>query len=220
MTRPDAIVFDLDGTLVHSVPDMQVSLNRVLSAMGRPTLTEDVVKSFVGNGVSQLVARALAATGGADKAVRRKAVGDFLDDYATQKSILTRPYDGVVDCLAELKAQSIPMGVCTNKPQKDARELCDTLGLSQYFGDITGACRDVARKPDPASLLATIAALGARIDATLYIGDSAVDYETAINAKVDFRLYTGGYLNHPLPDLHPAHRFDAWGPGQLAVWSS
>lgn len=218
MIRPEAIIFDLDGTLVHSVPDMQVSLNRVLTALERPSLSEDVVQSFVGNGVSQLVARALAATGGADKALRRQAIGDFLDDYATQKTVLTRPYAGVVDCLDALKADGFPMGVCTNKPQKDAREMCETLRLSHFFDDITGARQGVARKPDPASFLASITALGATAATSLYVGDSAVDYETSGNAGVSFRLFTGGYLNHPLPQLNPVHRFDDWGAGQLAAW--
>lgn len=210
MTQPSALIFDLDGTLVHSVPDMHVSLNRVLAAMGRETLELPVVQSFVGNGVARLVERALETTGGASDEERARAVAVFLDHYATQKTVLTRPYPGVVACLQALSAQGVPMGICTNKPQEAAAEMCQALHLSQFFLDITGAQPDVPTKPDPTSLLNCAARMGAAMPQILYVGDSAVDFETAKNADVPFRLFNGGYLNHALPDLLPEHRFDSW----------
>ena len=210
MNSLQTVIFDLDGTLVHSVPDMQVSLNRVLEGMGRASLSEETVQSFVGNGVTQLIIRALDATGGVTKADKKQAVGAFLDDYATQKTVLTRSYPGVDACLERLAARGVSMGVCTNKPQDAAVELCDVLNLSRFFGDITGAREGLARKPDAGPLQACMSALNAEAASTIYVGDSAVDYDTAQNAQVPFRLYSGGYLNRPLPELGPEARFDDW----------
>ena len=210
MVQRTAIIFDLDGTLVHSVPDMHVSLNRVLESMGRQTLTVDTVQSFVGNGVAKLIKRALAATGSSTKAEQKSAMFDFLDDYARQKTVLTRPYDGVISCLSRLQARGVPMGVCTNKPQEAAREMCEHLSLHAFFKNVTGAQKGVPTKPDVAPLAACADHLGVSLDQVIFVGDSKVDFDTAQNARVPFYLYRHGYLNHPLPDLREEQAFDNW----------
>lgn len=217
MTQPEAIVFDLDGTLIHSVPDMHVSLNRMLSAFDRPPLSLDKVTSFVGNGVEKLVERGLKATGDCDAALKRKAVEVFLNDYSAQKTKLTRPYPGVVACLSALHAQGTPLAICTNKPHAAAVEICDTLDMSRWLSVIQGAVPETAKKPDPALLIGVLDKLGSRVARTLYVGDSLVDFETARNAKVPFRLFTKGYWNAPAPDLQQSQLFDDWSSVRFAL---
>ncbi|AEI94635.1 phosphoglycolate phosphatase [Roseobacter litoralis] len=210
MAKLKQIIFDLDGTLIDSAPDLRAAMNVVLVELGRQPLDLKTVIGFIGNGVEKLVARSLAATGGAEAQLHPRALELFLQAYAKDKTTLTRPFPGVFECLDRLKEAGIPMGLCTNKPHGPANEICEVMGLDGYFGVISGALPDVPKKPDPAPLLAVIDALGGDPASTVYVGDSAVDYDTARAAQVPFRLYTQGYLNRPLPDLDPAHRFDDW----------
>ncbi len=204
------IVFDLDGTLIHSAPDLHAAANVALQAAGREQISLAQVVSFIGNGVGMLVERALKATGPWTAELQDETLAAFMAFYEQNTTTLTAPYAGVIRCLEELQAAGVIMGVCTNKPQAPAREICAALGLSGFFDEICGARPDLARKPDPAPLLQTIRALDGDPSRTLYVGDSAVDYRTAQNASVPFRLFSGGYLNHPLPHLRSDQIFESW----------
>lgn len=210
MAKLTPIVFDLDGTLIDSAPDLRAAMNVALLALGRQPLDLKTVISFIGNGVEKLVARSLAATGGADADLQARALDLFLQAYAKDPVTLTEPFPGVISCLERLKASGIPMGICTNKPHGPALEICKAMRLDGFFDHIAGARDGMAKKPDPAPLLAVIDALGGDPAGALYVGDSTVDYETARAADVPFRLYAHGYLNAPLPDLCPSDRFDDW----------
>ncbi|MFK7746374.1 MAG: phosphoglycolate phosphatase [Roseobacter sp.] len=210
MATPDAIIFDLDGTLIHSAPDLHAAVNVALVGLGRQPLSLETVISFIGNGVEKLVERSLAATGGGEIELHPATLDVFLKAYAADKVTLTQPYDGVLDQLTALKNAGIPMGVCTNKPQDPAREICDLLGLTHFFGDISGALADMPKKPDAAPLLEVARRLGAEPSRTLYVGDSVVDYETARAAQMPFLLFKGGYLNAPLSQLAPTQVFKTW----------
>ena len=117
--------------------------------------------------------------------------------------------------MTRLQANGVRLGLCTNKPQGPAREICQKLGLDRYFGAIHGARDTVAKKPAPASLLNCIAELEGAPDNTLYVGDSQVDQQTAQNAGVDFALFTGGYLIGPLDGTAPVIRFNDWSQDWL-----
>ncbi|WP_300034754.1 phosphoglycolate phosphatase [uncultured Roseobacter sp.] len=212
---PAAVIFDLDGTLVHSAPDLHFAVNETLSTLDRDRISLDQVISFIGNGVPVLVDLALTATGGSDEMLHRKALQVFLKVYEANMTRLTVPYPGVTACLEVLRDAGCLMGVCTNKPERPAHMICDDLGLSQYFETITGAREGLARKPDADPLLSCLNALGVAPDQALYVGDSAVDFHTAQNAGVKFRLFSGGYLNAPLTDLPAAARFDDWQTADL-----
>lgn len=213
MPRPKSYVFDLDGTLIHSAPDLQAALNVALGQLERDPVDLATTISFIGNGVEKLVARGLRATGGCSETLHRAALEAFLQSYAQNMTTLTRPYPGVVDALARLRANGHRLGICTNKPTAPAVAICDTLGLRGYFDVIQGAEPDLTKKPDPAPLLRTIAALKVSPAEVTYIGDSEIDYQTARNANVRFQLFSGGYLHHPLPDLCAADQFEDW-----ALW--
>ena len=210
MTEYKTIIFDLDGTLIHSAPDIHAAINLALVASDRAPLDLPTVITFIGNGAEKLVERSLIKTGGISPDLQAKTLARFLDYYEQNMTTLTRLFPGVVPLLKDLQATGIRLGVCTNKPTQPARDICDQLGLSGYFDVISGAAPELPKKPDPQPLLRCLADLGGSIDDALYVGDSVVDYETARNANVKFRLFSGGYLNSALPDLLPEDRFDDW----------
>jgi phosphoglycolate phosphatase len=210
MTQTNVLIFDLDGTLIHSAPDIHAAVNKALIAAGRRSLDLSQVISFVGNGVEALVSRSLTATGDCDAELHAAVLEQFLRFYEADKTTLTAPYPGVVAALESFKSAGLALGVCTNKPQGPAQEICEQLGLSRFFDVIAGATPQVPKKPDAEPLLRCISDLGGTATRTIYVGDSAVDYRTARNAHVRFRLFSGGYLNDDLPELPAAHRFDHW----------
>ena len=210
MKNLKAIIFDLDGTLIHSAPDMHAAVNVTLKALGRDTLDLHTIISFIGNGFEKLVEQSLDATGRYDGSVRQTALDLYLKSYNQNITTLTRPYTGVVSALREFQRAGVPMGICTNKLTKPAKEICARLNLMQFFKVIAGAEDCQPRKPDPTPLLNCIKDLSSTPSKTLYVGDSTIDYFTALNAGVPFRLFSNGYLNAPLPDLLEADRFEKW----------
>lgn len=215
MTHAKAIIFDLDGTLIHSAPDLQAAMNYTLSRLGRTELDLSTIVSFIGNGVERLVARSLAATGPSTSDLENEALAQFLEFYGKNSVTRTRPYPGVIAFLEGLKTRDVSLGICTNKPTAPARDICDALDLSKYFDVITGAEPNQPKKPHPAPLLGCCSALGARPQQTVYIGDSSVDHLTALNADVTFGFFTSGYLNGPTPSPKPAFQFDDWSDETL-----
>ena len=203
------IVFDLDGTLIDSAPDLHDATNVMLAALGRGPLDLATVISFIGNGVEKLVERALEATGG-DDGLKIESLSRFRAHYDANMTRLTRPYEGVLPCLEALAAQGCVLGICTNKPDGPAKAICADLGIAPLFGVIAGARPGIAHKPDPEPLLASIAALGGLPETALYVGDSRVDWQTAQNAGVAFRLFSGGYMNGPAPAMATGDVFDRW----------
>ena len=215
MTKPEAIVFDLDGTLIHSAPDLRFAANEALKAVDRRQLDLPTIISFIGNGVEVLVERILDATGDSSEALKRDVLAIFLKVYGANMTTLTRPYPGVVAALEQLKSSGVRLGVCTNKPTAPAREICEKLDLVQFFDVIVGAESDQPKKPDPQSLLTCIAALNCTPEQALYVGDSAIDFHTARRASVDFRLFSAGYLNESLPELSDENRFSNWAKYEI-----
>ena len=133
------IIFDLDGTLIHSAPDLQFAVNAALAALDREPLDLGTVISFIGDGVEKLVERSLEASGEVTDALRDAAMVRFLETYEQNMTTLTRPYPGVFGCLEDLKAKGAKLGICTNKPAAPTRQICNQLGLTRFFDDISGA---------------------------------------------------------------------------------
>lgn len=217
MARIKAIIFDLDGTLVHSAPDLQFAANEALKTIGRQTLDLPTIISFIGNGVDVLVERILRATGGYDDDLRREVLDLFLAIYTKNMTTLTRPYPGVVAALEEFRAAGASLGVCTNKPTGPARDICEALRIARFFDVIAGAETGQPKKPDPMPLVRCIENLGWTPEQALYVGDSAVDYTTARNASVAFRLFSGGYLNDRLSGLSVRNRFADWAKHGISI---
>lgn len=202
---PAAIVFDLDGTLIDSAPDLQAAINRMLAGLGRAPLTVDAVKGMIGDGVPKLVERAFAATGGLpDGGADGLAawVARFGEDYENSGFPLTRPFAGVLDVLAELKADGRPLAVCTNKPQVATEEILDRLGLAGFFGAVVGGdAIPGLRKPDPGHPLAALAALGVAPARAVMVGDHANDLACARRAGMPAILCAWGYSRTPVAEM-------------------
>lgn len=193
------VIFDLDGTLIDSAPDLHAAANKMLSAMGFAPLSLETIVSFIGNGVPKLVERCLAVY---NQPTSPEAVATYLRFYDADPFTLTRPYAGVEDCLAALKAKGCKMAVCTNKPETPARVILDGLGLTPYFDFIAGGDTYPTMKPDPAPLHGCAAALGGE---AIYVGDSETDEKTATSAGMTFALFDGGYRKTATSDM--AHDF-------------
>ena len=191
------VIFDLDGTLVDSVPDLQAALNRAFAAEGVEPFDLATVTSFIGNGMASLVHRAVTARG-LPASDHPRLLQATAAAYEAEPTAHTRIYPGVIAALEALQAAGHPLGICTNKPEAAARLVLDQLGLTPWFGVIVGGGR-VALKPDPAPLRLCMAELGA--DHAIFVGDSEVDAETALAAGLPFLLYTEGYRKSPAADL-------------------
>lgn len=193
------LIFDLDGTLIDSAPDLHAAANKMLATYKLPPLPLETIISFIGNGVPKLVERCMAAN---DKFSSAQAVAAFQKFYGADPFTLTRPYSGVVDCLKALKSADAKIAVCTNKPEAPARVILDGLGLTQYFDVIVGGDTYPTMKPDPAPLHGCAEQLGGSV---IYVGDSETDALAASNAGMTFALFSGGYRNTPTAEM--AHDF-------------
>jgi phosphoglycolate phosphatase len=187
---PRCLVLDLDGTLVDSAPDLAASLNRVMAARGMATLGLSEVTTMVGDGVRVLLQRAFAARG----AVPEEADYDaYAADYGANFAVATRPYPGAEPALQELAADGWRLAVCTNKPAAMARDVLAATGLAGFFAAVGGGDSFPVRKPDPAHLLATLAAAGAQAAGAVMIGDHRNDILAARGAGVPGVFAAWGY---------------------------
>ena len=179
-------MFDLDGTLIDSRVDLANSVNATLGHLGRPALPDAVIATYIGDGVSMLVRRALGDPEGDvhDEEYVEGAVTYFLDYYREHKLDFTYVYEGVVEALDEIRLTmpDAAMAVLTNKPVRPSRDICAHFGLDRYFFQNYGGNSFHTKKPDPTGLLALMAeAGGVRPEETVMVGDSAVDVLTAKN---------------------------------------
>lgn len=201
------VIFDLDGTLVDSAPDMHAALNRVLIERGHPAVTLERLRSFVGHGVPTLVRRAMAAVGAAEDGFDDWHDG-YMVCYGEGICVATQPYGGVLDALDTLAARGHRLGVCTNKPQGLTEALLDGLGLGRRFGAVLGGDAGFGCKPDPAPLREVVARLGG--GPAVMVGDSAADIGAAHAAGMPVILYTGGYADPPLDEASADAAFGDW----------
>ena len=199
---PQTVIFDLDGTLVDTSPDLTAALNSVLVAAGRRPLPEIEVRHLVGRGARVLIERGMAATGEAvDEALVPKLFEDFLDHYSANIAAGSQPFPGAENAVRRLVAANHPLGICTNKPEALSFKLMDALNLRRFFPVILGADSQPYRKPDPRHLLDTIAKLGGDRANAVLIGDSETDVKTARAAAVPIVLVSFGYTEIPVHQL-------------------
>lgn len=199
------IVFDLDGTLVDSAPDLMIAANKMLAGEGLEPLDLATITSFIGNGLPKLVERVMRARGIATHHFERlyDAVKDFYNAAPADES---KPMPGVVALLEKLKADGHKLGVCTNKPEEPARLMLNLLGLEPYFDTVVGGDALPEKKPHPAPLNLAFERLGE--GERLYVGDSEVDAEVALAAEVTFAIFAHGYRKQAIGGLPHDYRFD------------
>jgi phosphoglycolate phosphatase len=199
-----AIVFDLDGTLLDTLPDSRAALNRVLGEDKYRPLTLSEVHATIGDGVRSMLQRALALVGGPtapDDAAIDEYVRRYLAAYLADPARYTEPYPGVADTLAGFARVGIAMGICTNKPRATTVAVLARLRLDHYFNAVLCPEDVVKRKPDGAHLLATIERMGAARDAAVFIGDSETDIAAATDAGVASIVVSYGYSHAPIDAL-------------------
>ncbi|WP_137177819.1 phosphoglycolate phosphatase [Roseomonas sp. AR75] len=188
MTR--LAVFDLDGTLVDSAPDIHAALDRLMAARGLPGFTRAEVTAMIGDGVRALVTRALAARG---QPFEEAALDAFMADYEANAAVETRLFPGVAEALQALTADGWRIAICTNKPAAAARELLDALGLLDRVAALGAGDSFPVRKPDPGHLHATIAAAGGAQRGAVMIGDHRNDVAAARGAGIPVVFVGWGY---------------------------
>ncbi|HAL67990.1 MAG TPA: phosphoglycolate phosphatase [Pseudomonas sp.] len=197
---PRLVMFDLDGTLVDSVPDLAAAVDHMLLELGRPAAGLDAVRQWVGNGAQVLVRRALAGDidhAGVDDALAEQALALFMDAYAESHD-LTVVYPGVQDTLRWLRKRGVEMALITNKPERFVGPLLDQMKLGSYFRWIIGGDTLAQKKPDPAALLFVMQMAGVTPQQALFVGDSRSDVLAAKAAGVQCVGLTYGY-NHGRP---------------------
>jgi phosphoglycolate phosphatase len=220
VVRPlDAVVFDLDGTLVDTAPDLHAHLNEMLAELGRPGFVLEDVRPMIGDGARMLLQRGLDASGGMPEGVDLEALfREFLRRYTARPQRFGAVFDGVADALGSLAAQGVKLGVCTNKPQAPTDRLLAELDLARHFPVVIGGDSLTVRKPDPGHLLAVLDRLGAAPGRAVLVGDSANDVQAAAAIGVPCILVSFGYTRTPARALGAAQVIDHMSelPGALA----
>ena len=191
---PDAIVFDLDGTLIDSAADLTATLNMLLHEHNRPQLSVESVRAMIGDGVGALVRRGFAATGAANVQADYGALTSrFLELYMDpHRDHLARPYPGVTETLRDFASAGVRMGVCTNKAQVATDLVLRDAGLDRFFTAVVGQDSAPAPKPDPAHVRAVCLALG-NPDTAVMVGDSINDVRAGQSAGFKVLLVAYGY---------------------------
>ncbi len=188
-----ALLFDLDGTLVDSLPDLSHALNLQLAEGGLRRLEQAEVRLMIGDGAKKLVERAFAAAGQAQPADIESKVKRFLELYEEAPAQRTTVYPGVVETLSHLKEQGVKMAVVTNKPQEATEQVLAGLELGHLFDVVVGAGSARALKPDPAPLVLALEKLGVGKEQAVMVGDNANDVDAAKALNVPVVAVTYGY---------------------------
>lgn len=201
MGRFDAVIFDLDGTLLNTLEDLADSVNAALASNALPCRDLDEVRQFVGNGVARLMA--LAVPEGTDRDLEAKCLSDFQAHYLGNMEHKTAPYPGVLALLEDLRRRGVVVAVVSNKFDGAVKSLCP-----RYFGDLVpvavGESDQVAKKPAPDMVYRALETLGVSPDQAVYVGDSDVDIETARRAGMPCISVTWGFRDRDFLAAHGA----------------
>jgi phosphoglycolate phosphatase len=220
---PRFLVFDLDGTLIDSSLDLCNSVNAALAHVGKPSLPDPLIASYIGDGAAMLVRRALGDPHDLDALhpsstddLFRRTFDFFLTYYRAHKLDNTRCYDGVLESLSTIRTRHphLPMAILTNKPVNPSRDICTALGLAPFFFQNYGGNSFDTKKPDPTGLQTLIAEASSLIESpiapqeTVMIGDSDVDALTALRANTQFLGCTFGLAPAALAAAKPERTVD------------
>ena len=191
------IIFDLDGTLLNTIEDLAAATNYALKELNLPTYSVNTIQSFVGNGIGLLIKRAL---GNENEYLFEKALSLFKTYYALHIHDFTKPYPNIIETLKELKRLNFKIGIVSNKFQKGINLLVDYFfkGLIDFS---LGENKGIEKKPNPAMINIALDALNASNQEVIYVGDSIVDYQTAINSNLTFIGVSYGFGLEKLKEL-------------------
>ena len=192
MTQIYTILFDLDGTIVNTAPDLMAAHNHVMKKFGYAEKKLDDIKSLAGKGAWVMMQRSFKEEI-KDEKIKKEMTKEFLDYYAKNIDQNSKPLKGVIDFLNWAKNRNISMCVCTNKQEKLAIDLLKKLDMYQYFEYVAGCDTFSFNKPDPRHLTDVVEIIGGNLEKTIMVGDSEVDASSAHNANLPFVLVRDGY---------------------------
>ena len=190
MRKYDTVIFDLDGTLLNTLEDLADAVNFVMQKNEFPVRTIEEVRLFVGNGIRKLMERAVPK-GLSDDAFE-KVFEEFRAYYTAHCQIKTKAYDGVLELLESLQAQGYSMAIVSNKNHAAVKELSD-IYFKDYIQVAIGQKDGIRKKPAPDTVVQALKELGKTSETSIYVGDSDVDYHTAVNSEMDCALVTWGF---------------------------
>ena len=217
MSAPPVLVFDLDGTLVDTAPDLFTALNVVLADAGHAPVEAEIARTMVGRGARMMITRAFAARGAAiEGAALDRANERFLAVYEGCIADGSRAFPGVEPALDRFAAAGYRLAVCTNKYERLSKLLLEALGLSGRFAAIAGQETFGVCKPHPDHILKTVAAAGGDPATAIMVGDSVTDVDAARAAKVPIVGVTFGYTDVPMQALSPDVAIDHFD----ALWDA
>jgi phosphoglycolate phosphatase len=198
------IVFDLDGTLIDTAPDLVDTLNIIFAREGLPPVPYDTARNMIGGGARAMIARGIKADGRALKPEKLEQMfADFVAHYSVHIADRSRPFPGLTDALDMLAADGFRFAVCTNKLEQLSRLLLDALNLTHRFATICGQDTFGVQKPDPDVLHRTISAAGGTVQRAIMVGDSGTDIRTARAAGIPIIAVDFGYSEVPVATLRP-----------------
>ena len=195
------VIFDLDGTILDTLEDLKESTNAALAANGYPARTLDEVRRFVGNGIGKLIERAVPQ--GTSKEAIEKTLESFKEHYGIHCADHTKPYDGILELLEDLRKNGIQTAVVSNKADFAVQELCGRY-FPGAFDFVVGEREGIRRKPCPDSVFEVLKTLKKTADEAVYIGDSDVDVETARQAGMDGIFVSWGFRGREFLTEHGA----------------
>ena len=202
------VIFDLDGTLLNTIADLAESANYALKQLGYPTHDVETIRTFVGNGINKLLERALPDEEKTEENVMRMRT-HFVPYYDIHNADLSTPYPGIVSLLEELQAKGLMIAVASNKYQEATVKLVKQYFPMINFVEILGQREGINVKPDPTIVFDILKKANVSAEETLYVGDSGVDMQTALNAGVDAVGVTWGFRPRTeLEGFHPMGLID------------
>lgn len=197
-----AIIFDLDGTLIDSMPDVQRCLNLMLADHGLRGLSMEELRATIGHGAAFMIHKAVETVGGNPSSLSLEECRQrYLTYYRAEPVKATRLFEGVLEVLAHFQARGVPMGICSNKPSVMVHAVLESLELTPYFQGITGGDDVPAGKPHPDHLLETLRRMGLPGHGAVMVGDSRADVEAARNAEMPSVVVSFGYSEEPVESL-------------------
>jgi len=208
-SRFRTVVFDLDGTLADTAPDLTAALNHALERMGRPPIPAEDVRHMVGHGARALLHKGLTATGECSEALVEEGFPLFLAYYEEHIADHSRPFPGVEQALAALEADGVAIAVCTNKLEGLTHRFLAAMGWEGRFASVVGGDTLPVRKPDPAPLQEAFARAGG-LGPLAFVGDSITDTDTAKAAGVPCVALSFGFSDRPAGELGADRLIDHW----------
>ena len=211
MTQKLTILFDLDGKLVDTAPDLIVAHNHVMKKFGFPTKEPNEIKSLVGKGAKTMMSKTLWSSAKKElskvkeKDIKEKMVNEFINFYGNNILVKSKLINGVKEFLSWCKKNKISMGVCTNKQEHLAIDLLKKIGINDFFECVAGSNTFNYCKPDPRHLTSMIEIMNGDINKSIMIGDSDVDSRSAQSASLPFILLEGGYTDISISQMKYDH---------------